>query len=247
MGKTYKKERAIRLTWDERPQKNYPSYEAITTEEVYPESSKSRKLSGRLITGDNLSAINHISNELSGKVKLIYIDPPFLSNVDYNHTTTLPDKKISVKAYTDKWERASYLDMLKPRIEAMHGLLTDDGFLFLHCDWRVSHLVRVLLDEIFGEENFLNEIIWNYGGRGAKAVSGQFPRNHDTIIVYGKTRKAKLKKVFTERIMTHAEAHQRGIRIDSEGRYFKTSPRGDYTDKSIKALEKEGRVHRTSG
>jgi len=97
------------------------------------------------------------------------------------------------------------------------------------------------MDEVFGEENFLNEIIWSYGGRGAKAVARQFSRNHDTILFYRKKRHFFKKMVQEKRIAKGMG----GFRKDSGGRWFKTAPRGDYTDKSIARLEKEGRVYRT--
>ncbi len=212
-------------------------------------TSKGRP-SGRIIHCDNLAATHALCKEspsIKGKVKLIYIDPPFLSNAIYIHR--LGAKKGSPRfkrvAYTDKWSKEEYLDMLKPRLEAMRELLSEDGLIFFHCDWRVSAHARLLMDEIFGSENFLNEVIWHYGGRGAKAISGQFPRNHDTICVYGAGSEARLKKVYTEVLIPLSMAAKKGIKIDDDGRAFKTAPRGDYTDQSIRRLEREGRVHWT--
>lgn len=203
--------------------------------------------SRRLIRGDNLGVMQELLREgLGASAELIYIDPPFLSKTDYTHKITIGDATITQKAYGDRWSREGYLDMLAPRLKLMREFLTDTGKVFVHCDWRASGLIRILLDEIFGCDNFLNEIIWHYGGRGAKAVSGQFARNHDSILVYGKTPKAKLKKIFIERVMTEKEARAAGLRKDGDGRYFKTAPRGDYTDESIERLEKEGRIHLTS-
>ncbi|MDH4226447.1 MAG: site-specific DNA-methyltransferase [Deltaproteobacteria bacterium] len=193
--------------------------------------------------GDNLEVMASLSAAgLAKSAMLIYIDPPFLSGVDYSKRSGKGKKQF---AYTDKFSREGYLEMLRPRLTLMHTLLADTGKIFVHCDWRASHLIRTLLDEIFGAENFLNEIVWHYGGRGAKAVSGQFARNHDSIYAYGKTKRAKLKKLYIERKMTLKEAAALGYRADEKGRVFKTAPRGDYTDKSIATLEKQGRVHTT--
>ncbi|VAW36528.1 Type III restriction-modification system methylation subunit [hydrothermal vent metagenome] len=201
---------------------------------------------GRLIRGDNLCAVEALLREGPGKnAELIYIDPPFLSKADYTHKITIQGHTINRRAYGDRWSREGYLDMLAPRLALMRELLTDTGKLFVHCDWRASGLIRILLDEVFGHGNFINEIVWHYGGRGAKATSGQFARNHDTILVYGRSPKARLNKIYTERLLSEKEARANGIRKDPDGRYFKTAPRGDYTDESIRRLEKEGRIHRT--
>ncbi len=209
---------------------------------------KTTEPANRLIHGDNLLVIKALLRAgLGESAELIYIDPPFLSKTDYTHKTTIGNETITQKAYGDRWSRQEYLDMLAPRLRLIHELLTKTGVIFVHCDWRASGLIRILLDEIFGHENFLNEIIWHYGGRGAKATSGQFARNHDTIFIYGKTPKSKLKKIYTEDLLTETQARAKGFRKDADGRFFKTAPRGDYTDKSIERLEKEGRIHRTTG
>ncbi len=205
---------------------------------------------GRLIWGDNFEVMRALLDEgYGGRFKLIYIDPPFGTETHFKRRITTGSERLTIKqiAYSDRWSGRidRYLDMLYPRLELMRELLRDDGVIFVHCDWRTGAYIRVLMDDIFGRRNFLNEIIWHYGGRGAKAVSGQFPRNHDTILVFGRTRKASLKKVFMERRIPVGEAGRYGYRMDGDGRYFKTSPRGDYTEESIKRLEKEGRIYRT--
>ncbi|VAV84638.1 Type III restriction-modification system methylation subunit [hydrothermal vent metagenome] len=205
-------------------------------------------LTDRLIHGDNLYVIEALLREgLKKTAELIYIDPPFLSKADYAHRVTIQGETITRCAYGDRWSREGYLDMLAPRLALMREILTETGKIFVHCDWRASGLIRILLDEVFGCDNFMNEIVWHYGGRGAKATSGQFARNHDSIFIYGRTPEARLNKIYTERLLTEKEARTAGLRKDTDGRFFKTAPRGDYTDKSIKKLEKEGRIHRTTG
>ena len=97
------------------------------------------------------------------------------------------------------------------------------------------------MDELFGEENFLNDIIWHYGGRGAKAVAKQFSRNHDIILWYRKDRHVFNRPLVKRRI----KKGEGGFREDEDGRWFKTSPKGDYTDESVAALTKAGRIHTT--
>ncbi len=239
-----------KLYWKGRPAKFTGAKAALVTDETITPSSVSDSDSpvSRLIEGDNLHVMEALITEgLDGSADLIYIDPPFASKAVYTYTIKAAGVAIERHAYSDTWQGGmeGYLEMLMPRLRLMSKLLKDTGAIFVHCDWRADSYIRVLMDEIFGAECFLNSIVWHYGGRGAKATSGQFPRNHDTILVYGKTTKAKLNKVYTEKSMTVAEAKRAGIREDARGRFFKTAPRGDYTDESIEELKKDDRVHIT--
>ncbi len=255
------------LTWNSRAQNPTPPEEATleTHELVIPNlagplrqkplpdplacpSMKDKNPGNRLIWGDNLTAMEALINQgYEGKAELVYIDPPFGSNAGYSQRLRVEGFEIERRAYDDTWAGGidEYLEMLHPRLRLMKRLLSGKGKIFVHCDWRVNSYIRVLMDEVFGRKCFLNEIVWNYGGRGAKATSGQFPRNHDTILVYGRTEKARLKKLYSEKLLTLEEALSRRYREDDRGRLFKTAPRGDYTDKSIRELEKQGRIHRT--
>ena len=133
----------------------------------------------RLIYGDNLLAMQALLAgdpatglpSLRGKVDLIYIDPPFDSKADYRTKLTLPGGDINQKpttieqfAYADTWKdgTVSYLRMLYPRLVLMRELLSDHGSIYVHIDWHVGHYVKVLMDEIFGKDNFVNEIVWHY-------------------------------------------------------------------------------------
>ena len=156
----------------------------------------------RLIYGDNLLAMQALLAgdpqtglpSLRGKVDLIYIDPPFDSKADYRTKLTLPCGDISQKpttieqfAYADTWKdgTASYLRMLYPRLVLMRELLSDHGSIYVHIDWHVGHYVKVLMDEIFGKDNFRNEIIWKY--TGGVQPSKDFARKHDVIFRYSKS------------------------------------------------------------
>ena len=126
----------------------------------------------------------------------------------------------------------------------MKELLAADGSIYVHVDYRLVHYIFLLLVEIFGTEWFRNNIVWSYGGRGAKAISSQFPRNHDTLMVFakeGSTYNRVYKNI--EYNINNLPSH---INLDIHGIPFKTSPRGDYTDESIRKLEKEGRILRNS-
>jgi adenine-specific DNA-methyltransferase len=155
----------------------------------------------RLIYGDNLLAMSALLSgdadhaSLRGKVDLIYIDPPYDSKADYRTKITLPGTTIEQRptvieqfAYSDTWAdgTASYLAMITPRLVLMRELLSDAGCVYVHLDWHVGHYVKIVLDEIFGKDNFINEIVRAYYGGGQS--KGFFPRKHDNIYLYKKNR-----------------------------------------------------------
>jgi adenine-specific DNA-methyltransferase len=169
-------------------------------------------LQNRLIYGDNLLAMaallagDHETPSLRGQIDLIYIDPPFDSKADYRTKITLPGVELEQKptvieqfAYSDTWAdgTASYLAMITPRLILMRELLSDTGSIYVHLDWHVGHYVKIVMDEIFGKDNFINEIVWHYPD---KLPSGtiSLPKNHDVIFFYAKqkiTKKYKLLRV----------------------------------------------------
>lgn len=158
----------------------------------------------RLIYGDNLLAMAALlagDNEtpsLRGKVDLIYIDPPFDSKADYRAIINLPGVELQQKptaieqfAYSDTWENgtASYLAMFIPRVMLARELLSEQGSMYVHIDWHVGHYAKVALDEVFGKDNFKNEIIWKRSAI-ATGLNTQFRTSHDTLLLYGKSKKS---------------------------------------------------------
>ena len=148
-----------------------------------------------LFQGDNKEILSTLLVQgFRGKIDLIYIDPPFASGADYVRKVALRGEKRVIAAeghsvteqtqYTDIWANDTYLQFMFERLILMQELLSEKGCLYLHCDWHKSHHLRCLLDEIFGHENFINEIIWCYTGPSRK--NRFFPRKHDTIYFYGK-------------------------------------------------------------
>ncbi len=143
-------------------------------------------------------------------------------------------------------DMGAFLCFMAVRLIEMRRVLRNDGSIYLHCDPTASHYLKLLMDAIFGGKNFRNEIVWTYGqsARGAKAIASQFARNHDIVLFYGKSARRRFNRVNVvvrhpvDRLPSH-------IRMDGTGA-FKTSPRGDYTDESVRRLEAEGRIHRTS-
>jgi adenine-specific DNA-methyltransferase len=185
----------------------------------------------RLIWGDNLLAMQALlAQGYAGKIDLIYIDPPFLSSADYSFQLNIEDKQVTKEAsiierlaYTDTWEAGvdSFLDMLYPRLQLMKRLLSDLGSIYIHIDAHVGHYVKLILDEVFGIENFRNEIIWKRSdahgniGQGAK----HFGPVHDTIFFYSKTDDITWNLQYTELDETYIEKFYRYT--DEKGRKYK--------------------------
>ena len=150
----------------------------------------------KLIWGDNLLVMSSLLEKFAGKIDLIYIDPPFATGADFSFTAQIGEsgeqvvKESSVieeKAYRDTWGRGfdSYFTMIYERLVLMRELLSESGSIYVHCDWRVNSFLRLALDEIFGKQHLINEIIWCYTGPGSPNMK-QFNRKHDTIFWFSK-------------------------------------------------------------
>ncbi len=171
--------------------------------------AKGRELLNRLIYGDNLLAMQALLAgdpatglpSMHGMIDLIYIDPPFDSKTDYRTKIHLPTTEIEQKptvieqfAYSDTWKDGtkSYLEMIVPRLVLMRELLNERGSIYVHIDWHVGHYLKVIMDEIFGYDNFVNEIVWKKL-TAVKAQSGYFSNVKDSILLYRKSKEAYFK------------------------------------------------------
>jgi len=163
------------------PEKEWP--------ENYPKDWKNM-----LIWGDNKLVMSSLLKKFAGKINLIYIDPPFFTGADFTVKTKIGDETVEKepsiiedKAYRDTWAggMASYLNYMYERLVLMKELLAENGSIYVHLDWHVAHYVKVMMDEIFGYENFRNEIVWCYAGGGISKKD--FPNKHDIIFRYTKT------------------------------------------------------------
>ncbi len=149
-----------------------------------------------LLHGDNKEMLSSLLYKgFRGKIDLIYIDPPFDSKADYVRKVELRGLRsnkldgesqniIEQTQYTDIWLNDTYLQFMYERLILLRELLSDKGSIYLHCDWHKSHHLRFLLDEVFGEKNFINEIVWSYSTQGRP--SNKFARKHDLIFSYSK-------------------------------------------------------------
>ena len=162
---------------------------AHTVSEYFTERGKHNN---HLFFGDNYNVLCHLLTTYKEKIDLIYIDPPFESQANYSKKIFLKGMQqiapIYEMQYEDKWVHHDYLQFIYERLQLLRTLLSPTGSIYVHCDWRRAHYIRLMLDEIFGEEHYRNEIIWKRGTvKGAKAKGKQFARNHDTIFYYTKS------------------------------------------------------------
>ncbi len=178
--------------------------------------------------GDNKECLsNLLTNGFRGKVDLIYIDPPFDSGADYVRKVELRGTKNKLAGeeqslyeqvqYNDIWKNDSYLQFMYERLILLRELLSDEGSIYLHCDWHKSHHLRFLLDEVFCEENFINEVVWKYTG-GTDRKSG-FNQKHDNIVLYAKNIN---NNIFNIQYEAFAEGSlKRFNKVDEDGKKYK--------------------------
>lgn len=181
----------------------------------------------RLIWGDNKLVMASLLAEFKGKVDLIYIDPPFDVGADF--TMSLPigededtiekdQSAIELVAYRDMWGKGtdSYIHLMYERFLVMRDLLSDKGSLYVHCDWRVNYHLRAILQEVFGDSGFLNEICWSYFAFKRKTAR-KFPQKHDNLLVFTKTRSF----TWHTQYCPHSEEYLKRWKTDAKGRKYR--------------------------
>ena len=167
-------------------------------------TSESKSLTGKhttnwtnkLFWGENKEVLYHLLNDFENKIDLIYIDPPFYSGTNYEITVEDGEESYDDVAYYDHWDKDldSYLQMLYERLVLIKKLLSKKGLVFIHLDWHASHYIRLILDEIFGQNRFVNSIIWYYYNKYS-AGKKNLPRAHDNILVYSNTNRYTLNEI----------------------------------------------------
>lgn len=169
--------------------------------------------SSRLYEADNLAVMAALRAEFAGRFTLLYADPPFATGGEFQGRAWIggkvgggrrsaPRQIVAPQAYLDRWDGGitGYLEAMYPRLLLMRDLLAEDGSLYLHVDPRAAHYLKVLLDEVFGPDNFQREIIWRIGWvSGFKTRARNWVRNHDTILFYSKTSRFKFRRQFAAR------------------------------------------------
>ena len=238
-----------------------PRDESIELNQISFDFDSGRQISGwtnKLIWGDNKLILSSLKNgpmrnaiEKEGGIKLVYIDPPFDVGADFSMNIDLENNSYEKKpnvleqiAYRDTWGLGtdSFLSMIYERLILIHDLLSEDGSICLHCDWRTNSKMREMLEEIFGKDNFGGEIIWRKDavGKGGKRKASHFPKTFDNIIIFNKSKNAlynELKANLTDKQLNEFRY------IDKNGRKFKRTTLGNYTQESILRMEKEDLIY----
>lgn len=222
------------------PEKEWP--------ENYPKDWKNL-----LIWGDNKLVMSSLLKQgWAGKINLIYIDPPFFTGADFTIRTKVGDEQIEKapsiieeRAYKDTWSGgiASYLKYMYERLVLMRELLAENGSIYVHLDWHVGHYVKVMMDEIFGYENFRNEIVWKRGRGVIHTTAKQFPRLYDSILFYTKSQSAVFNRILTP----YSESTLKLYRYQDEKGKYRLQELRDYSDKNIEKFKKEGRIEQKEG
>lgn len=205
----------------------------------------------KIIFGDNLQVLKTLvemkrSGELKNAdgtdgIRLVYIDPPFATKQDFSNKDS--------KAYSDKLAGAEFLEWLRKRLIILREVLSDDGVIYVHMDYRKMHYIKVLMDEIFGEGNFRNMISWRRGVvRGRKGDAKYLPFNSDYLLIYAKSEVSKWNKIESVTYLTEEQVKLSEKRFlkDTLG-YFTHSEKGSYTASSLIDFAKKDLLYVTNG
>jgi len=221
---------------------------------LFTVDDRGRQIKGwtnKLIWGDNKLILSSLKSgamrdeiEKAGGLKLIYIDPPFDVQADFSMKIKIGDDEKFTKepnileevAYRDTWGKGedSFIAMIYERLSLMRDLLADDGSIYVHCDWRVNSLIRLVLDEIFGKDNLVNEIIWCYTGPGSPEMK-QFNRKNDSIYWFSKTNRWTFNK---EDVRIPYRDPNQSLR-----KAFSTD--NEWTEEDVKKYRERGKVPET--
>ncbi len=209
----------------------------------------------KLIWGDNRYVLSSLNNgvmreevENEGGIKLVYIDPPFDVGADFSMNVQVGDNSYEKKpnvlehiAYRDTWGLGSdsFLSMIYERLILIRDLLSDDGVICVHIDWRLKGSIRCMLEELFGVKNFINEIVWNYGGPAK--TTNYFPRKYDSIIVFSKNGSHTFNKI-TDSLPPYIQDRKK---VDADGREWIDQNLGKLSKERIELMRKQGRIFET--
>ena len=225
---------------------------------LFDTDARGRQLKGwtnKLIWGDNKLILSSLKNgpirdeiDKQGGIKLIYIDPPFDVGADFSMDIEIGDNTFTKRpnvleeiAYRDTWGKGadSFIAMIYERLILMRDLLSDDGSIYVHCDWRVNAYMRLALDEIFGAENFLNEIVWRRRTNTVKAISQKFSTNTDTIFLYTKS---KDNYKFNIQYGEYPPEYLDRFKYEDEFGKYRWQVMATYSDERLQKLKAENKI-----
>lgn len=236
MAKEDKKKETTGDLYEFEPIKGYPMLNwqgkrPFRSTQYYPAQLKEehgKPVSGwmnEIYWGDNLQVMSHLLKKYRGKVQLICIDPPFDSKADYKKKIEMKGQKVTndytgfeEKQYGDIWTNDEYLQFMYERFVLLRELLSDDGSIYVHMDEKRSHYIKVVMDEIFGADNFQREVVWDITVlSGFKTQAQNWIRGHDTIFFYSKTQN----KLFNKLTQPHRKEYlDRFDKTDKDGRKY---------------------------
>jgi adenine specific DNA methylase Mod len=234
-----------------------PSKDSDTLWSGHLPKDENKDWMNRLIYGDNLLVMQALLAgdpesglpSMRGKVDLIYIDPPFDSKADYRTKVSLPGVDLSQKptvieqfAYADTWKdgTVSYLKMIYPRLALMKELLSDKGSIYVHIDWHIGHYVKILLDDIFGKNNFKNDVVWRKRNI-PNAQSKFYSQVYDNLFFYTKTNNYIFNKIY----VPLEEKQKQPYRLEDEKGKFRLimiEARGRQASSGRRSFEWRGRT-----
>ena len=220
------------LTWvGKRPLERVTAFPAQLVETFNPTGQKGAS-ENLLFHGDNKDVLAWLlANGYRGKVNLVYIDPPFDSGADYVRKVQLRGvagtAKIEGEAYTlgeqiqytDIWANDNYLQFMYERLQLLKELLASSGTIYVHCDWRKDYLLRGLMDEVFGPENFINEITWVHQIMGGSHEK-RFPKAHETILWYAKSDGYRLREEDPNVRVPFSDYVRNSLQQDDQGKWY---------------------------
>ncbi|QII72568.1 site-specific DNA-methyltransferase [Apibacter sp. B2966] len=179
----------------------------------------------QIFWGDNLQVMSHLLKKYRGQVDLIYIDPPYDSKADYKKKISLKGQSVKndntafeEKQYTDIWSNDEYLQFMYERFILLRELLSEEGSIYVHLDEKRAHYIKIILDEVFGSQNFKREIIWDITVlSGFKTQANNWIRGHDIIYYYTKTGNGKFNKLMQPHTQKYIDMFNR---VDENGEKF---------------------------
>ncbi len=243
----------ISLEWSRKRLTVEPTNPPATQLECYPPRSTGVGRAGLLLHGDNFDSLSWLlANGYRGRVRLVYLDPPYNSNRTYTSRIRLRGKGQptlgEVAAYDDVWQPGAYLQFLADRLLLLRELLHEDGTLWLHCDHRMQAQLLLLLAEVFGFESHLNTVFWrSQTMRGAKVHARYFPHSAQAIHIFCSTPKGRPTWNAPKRELVLTEEAAAAQYMRDELGFFRTSDPGTYSFERLKALYEEGRLYAPFG
>ena len=245
----------------ERIKRGLPLYEVEKIESIC-HSDRSEESKNLVIRGECLSACAYLKDK-GIKVDLVYIDPPFASGADYakkvyiRRNPKLAEKiakaeeeldieelrSFEEKMYGDIWQKEDYLNWMYENLMAIKNIMSDEASIFLHIDWHIGHYAKILMDEVFGEDNFKNEIIWKtQTPSGMKALANKLGSTHDTIFWYAKSENFTYQPQYLE---VSEQYIKRNYPYEDEKGFYKTAELQEPSEATLKKLEADGLLYTT--